>query len=569
MMLTDVLLFHARPAEELLDAASKALTMIRDLDISATQAHMVRCNTALGLIQGGRVASAAEVLPPEAGDSRDYSAWPLRLAAARLAVARGQLDAALAHLEGGRQRADHLSDTEHAVPAAEAMLWLGRPAEAVDLLRLLEGMATSPASRFAAMPTVLLARSAADAASLRLVDPSLRDRLVALRRGAHTDPLGLGSCRPAVRQRPNSGGPSSRGWTGTATVDHWGRAATEWDGVTRPHDAAYCRWRGARRSRCATGRRPSRDDSSSARLPTRASTSPSPRDRDHPGGPPMSALPRPDLPPGPHRDLIDALHDLHHRAGWPSLRSLAREAGRSHTTVSAALSSRRLPPGAPSSSSSRPWTATPPPSTTSGWPPRRPGPFPAPPAPGSPAAAPSWPPYDATSRPAPDCCSSPAEAGIGKTRLVDVAAAQSDVFVATGHCLPLSTEVPLLPLADALRALLHTDDGQWFKEAAARLPRLRRRSLAPLLPELATDGAGDGSDAFARHRMFMAVAMVLRTLAATRRLALLVEDLHWADPTSLDLLEHLVSRGLEVPVIGTWRTDDPEVGIIDSSGRRG
>ncbi len=57
----------------------------------------------------------------------------------------------------------------------------------------------------------------------------------------------------------------------------------------------------------------------------------------------MSALPRPDLPPGPHRDLNDALHDLHHRAGWPSLRTLARAAGVSHTTVSHLFSSTRLP----------------------------------------------------------------------------------------------------------------------------------------------------------------------------------------------------------------------------------
>ena len=57
----------------------------------------------------------------------------------------------------------------------------------------------------------------------------------------------------------------------------------------------------------------------------------------------MSALPRPDLPPGPHRDLVDALHDLHHRAGWPSLRRLAADTGVSHTTVSKALSSPALP----------------------------------------------------------------------------------------------------------------------------------------------------------------------------------------------------------------------------------
>lgn len=48
----------------------------------------------------------------------------------------------------------------------------------------------------------------------------------------------------------------------------------------------------------------------------------------------MSALPRPDLTPGPHEDLNDALHDLHHRAGWLSLRSPAKETNVSHTTLS-------------------------------------------------------------------------------------------------------------------------------------------------------------------------------------------------------------------------------------------
>ena len=68
---------------------------------------------------------------------------------------------------------------------------------------------------------------------------------------------------------------------------------------------------------------------------------------------------RPDVPPGAARDLVDALHDLHHRAGRPSLRVLAREAGCSHTTVSAVFSSPRLArPGACSSCWSRPWTVT-------------------------------------------------------------------------------------------------------------------------------------------------------------------------------------------------------------------
>jgi tetratricopeptide (TPR) repeat protein len=57
----------------------------------------------------------------------------------------------------------------------------------------------------------------------------------------------------------------------------------------------------------------------------------------------MGALPRPDTPDGPLRTLSDRLHALHHRAGWPSLRDMAREVGCSHTTISVAFSEPRLP----------------------------------------------------------------------------------------------------------------------------------------------------------------------------------------------------------------------------------
>ena len=33
--------------------------------------------------------------------------------------------------------------------------------------------------------------------------------------------------------------------SGTATIESWITAATEWDKLTRPHDSAYCRWRAA------------------------------------------------------------------------------------------------------------------------------------------------------------------------------------------------------------------------------------------------------------------------------------------------------------------------------------
>lgn len=57
----------------------------------------------------------------------------------------------------------------------------------------------------------------------------------------------------------------------------------------------------------------------------------------------MAALSRPVLPPGGQRDLVNALHALHHRAGQPSLRDLARDVGVSRTTVSAVFSAPRVP----------------------------------------------------------------------------------------------------------------------------------------------------------------------------------------------------------------------------------
>lgn len=57
----------------------------------------------------------------------------------------------------------------------------------------------------------------------------------------------------------------------------------------------------------------------------------------------MAALPRPVVADGPVRVLFDELHALHHRAGWPSLRAIAKDVGCSHTTVSSVFSEPRVP----------------------------------------------------------------------------------------------------------------------------------------------------------------------------------------------------------------------------------
>lgn len=267
----------------------------------------------------------------------------------------------------------------------------------------------------------------------------------------------------------------------------------------------------------------------------------------------MSALPRPDVA-GPARILNDALHDLHHRAGWPSLRTLARETGVSHTTVSKALSA----PGLPSWGTLELlveamhgdtagfhdlWLA---------------------------ATAP----VDAGPQPAPRIAGRRAElaavrrhleagaglllvtgeAGIGKTKLVATAARSAAARIACGSGLPLSSEIPLLPIADCVRSL-REHDVPAFSEVLSRCPSYVAESLATLVPEVGP--GGDGARTEDRGLLFSALAAAFRAMAEQGRVALLVEDLHWSDPATLDFIEHLVTRGLPVPVLCTWRSDDP------------
>jgi hypothetical protein len=280
----------------------------------------------------------------------------------------------------------------------------------------------------------------------------------------------------------------------------------------------------------------------------------------------VGALPRPDIPPGGQRDLVDALHALHHTAGWPSLRYLAREVGVSPTTVSGVFSAPRLPSWGLLSlvvealqgdveEFHRLWFAASTPDGTA----------------------------DGTSDGVASATAAIAgrraelaavrrhlesgtglllvtgEAGIGKTKLVDTARATCGVFVATGAGLPLSVEVPFLPLTHALLEVLHAEDTDWVPRALAACPAYVPGALAPLLPELTTDQGPPGLDDSARPRPFNAIAALLLALADRRPLALLIDDLHWADANTLDLLEHLLATGVGVPLLGTLRTDDPAV----------
>jgi DNA-binding CsgD family transcriptional regulator len=143
------------------------------------------------------------------------------------------------------------------------------------------------------------------------------------------------------------------------------------------------------------------------------------------------------------------------------------------------------------------------------------------------------------------------DAGIGKSRLVAEAIqiAERDGFtVLCGQCAEIGDSVPYLPFADAFR----TAPPHIEKAIKAR----------PVLSRLLPDGDGQTREAdwagLTRQQMFGAVLSLLSELAAVSPVLLVIEDLHWADATTRDLVTFL-ARMLHrerIAIIGTYRIDD-------------
>ena len=156
------------------------------------------------------------------------------------------------------------------------------------------------------------------------------------------------------------------------------------------------------------------------------------------------------------------------------------------------------------------------------------------------------------------------DAGIGKSRLVATAvdsARDQGVVALVGGCVSLSGKLPLLPFVDAL-------DGMSDTVAAAVLHRMSpplRHALAVLMPrrvaETSVDlenshASVDGPGAWERERLVLAVAALLSPPARTQPTVVVIEDLHWADPFTLDLLTYLVAgTRTGATLIVTLRTD--------------
>ncbi|SHM72202.1 helix-turn-helix transcriptional regulator [Actinacidiphila paucisporea] len=151
------------------------------------------------------------------------------------------------------------------------------------------------------------------------------------------------------------------------------------------------------------------------------------------------------------------------------------------------------------------------------------------------------------------------EAGVGKTRLTEefVAAARAaGAVTAVGGCVEIGADgLPFAPVSAALRDLYRTLGPELTAAAAGQ-----QAELARLLPELAgTEGVRkEPNDEDGRVRLFELTARLLERLGTDRTIVVVVEDLHWADRSTRELLAYLF-RSLQrcrVLLAATYRADD-------------
>src|SRR6266496_4537604 len=151
------------------------------------------------------------------------------------------------------------------------------------------------------------------------------------------------------------------------------------------------------------------------------------------------------------------------------------------------------------------------------------------------------------------------EPGMGKTRLLDEVAlqtAQDGAVVLRGSASEAEGMPPFLPFLEALGRYIRVAPQDQLRTQVAAVPQI----LASLLPELAVYLHAPGTSPpllpeQARLRLYEAIGTFLEAISAPHALVLALDDLHWADTASLDLLSYLTHHqsNAQLLILGAYR----------------
>src|SRR5262245_2665833 len=140
------------------------------------------------------------------------------------------------------------------------------------------------------------------------------------------------------------------------------------------------------------------------------------------------------------------------------------------------------------------------------------------------------------------------EPGIGKPRLLAEFAKRADAtgaLVLSGSASELERDLPFSPFVDALDEYIQSLEPRRLELLGEDV----RAELAHVLPSMPRDGQASAPVQHERYRAHRAVRVLLERLAATRPVLLVLDDLHWADASSVELMGALLHRPPSADVV--------------------
>jgi len=142
--------------------------------------------------------------------------------------------------------------------------------------------------------------------------------------------------------------------------------------------------------------------------------------------------------------------------------------------------------------------------------------------------------------------------GVGKSRLVEefVSLHTDDAVVAHGRCLSYGEGITYWPVVEILTAVAGIADLDGSEEIRGKIGSLLRGSPDRLVVvERLAEFLGLSGATAAPEETHWAIRKLFESLAAERPLVVVLEDVHWAEPALLDLVEHVVTWTVGAPIL--------------------
>ena len=153
-------------------------------------------------------------------------------------------------------------------------------------------------------------------------------------------------------------------------------------------------------------------------------------------------------------------------------------------------------------------------------------------------------------------------AGVGKSRLIrELSSRLADrARILEGHCLPYGDGITFWPVAEIVKQAAGIEETDPPSEAGAKIDAMlstRDPEQASLIADRVGAAIGLGQAEGAIQETFWACRRLLETLADERPLVAVIDDIHWAEPTLLDLIEYVsgFSRGKPLLLVCTARPE--------------